>query len=89
MTPHPLCDRRCRPLRLYDDSKNPLVVEFDELGLQPRLRCISGDSFRAYANLHIVCWLGNHLAFDATNKVLFVVFAIPAVLLGADYVYIQ
>jgi len=80
-----------RPLDLFNgrltkDSENPIVKEYNEIGLKPRFRFYFRH-WREYENFHLLCWVGKDLSWAALIPGLWVFFTVPTLLVALDFVW--
>lgn len=59
---------------------------YDDIGLKSKYPWVFG-TWREYENSHILFWLGKDFAWTITNKPLWIIFAIPTMLIAVDFVY--
>jgi hypothetical protein len=73
-------------LKPYDIFLSDSVAEkYDDAGLHPRFSYFK--SWRQYENIHVLFWIGKDYAWLTCNKVLWIIFLIPTLLIALDFVF--
>ena len=57
---------------------------YEDAGLSSRFSYF--ESWRQYENVHIVCWIGKDYAWLTENRIMWVIFTIPTIMIAIDFV---
>ena len=77
-----------RPYGLVPQGNKGSVIErYEDAGLKSRFSYF--NNWRQYEYMHICCWLGKDWSWTVGSKLLWILFAIPTLLLAIDFVYVS
>ncbi len=69
---------------IYSQPSSEQLKRYEDVGLFSRFKYFK--SWRQYENMHTLCWLGKDWSWNQLDPYTWVIFLVPTVLIGIDFI---